>query len=266
MTRALFTRAIVFILCLVGMSIDVKASDQSGPEVTSVLFGHNVTPTTYTLSKSQMTVGNYVAGIGLTDQLTIATSPWLYSSYNMYSAIVKLRGCLSKTDAACDWDWAMQAMYLKTGHFGSSTYQMTALSDSFVVKKDFADFYSLNFAVNFMYFFDETSPFSIRREPYNSDAYQVTLSALQEVRLPYHFGLLVETGMLGLNYVYPEMHVGLSISHRSRFTLAQLGFSQTYTSGTLTRMFSTNQTQSLTSGEPGRDFSMHPEIQFQIFL
>lgn len=244
---------------------DVPA-ESSTPAFKSILFGHNVTPTTYTLPRSVVTVGNYVAGVGVTDRLTLATSPWLYYSYNMYSAVVKYRGCLEAGVAGCDWDWGVQAMYLKTGHFGSSSYQMTAVSGSFVVKKDFADFYSLNLAVNYMYFFDETAPFSLRREPYNNDAYQVTASTLQEVRLPGHFGLLVETGILGVNYVYPEIHVGLSVSHRSRVTLAQFGFSQTYTSGTLAHMFSTNQTQALSSGEPGRDFSMHPEIQFQAFF
>jgi hypothetical protein len=238
---------------------------QATPEFRSVLFGHNLTPTTDTLPKGAVTLGNYVAGVGVTDRLTFASSPWLYESYNMYSAIVKFRGCLSQGETKCDWDWAVQSMYLKTGHFGLNSYQMTALSSSFIVKKDFADFYSVNFAVNYMYFFDETNPFSLRREPYNDDPYQFSVTTLQEVRLPGHFGLLVEAGMLGLNYVYPEIHIGLSMSHRSRFTLAQIGFSQTFTSGTVSRLFSTQQTQALGGGEPGYDFSMHPEVQFQVF-
>jgi hypothetical protein len=117
-----------------------------------------------------------------------------------------------------------------------------------------------------MYFFDETAPFSLRREPYNTDAYQVSLSALNEIRLPAGFGILVEFGMLGLNYVYPEMHYGLSVNHRSNHFLVQLGFSQTMTAGTLSRLFKTNQIVSLTGGDPGYDFSMHPEVQLQLFF
>lgn len=184
----------------------------------------------------------------------------------MYSAIVRGRGCLETSGESCLTDWAIQAMYLKTGKFGDRAYQMEALNTSFVVKRDLADFYSLDVAFNFMNFFDETAPFSLRREPYNSDAFQFSLSTLHELRLPAGFGFLVELGVLGVNYTYPEMHWGLSVHHRSSHFLVQLGFSQTLTSGTLSRLFRTNQIVSLSGGEPGYDFSMHPEVQLQIFL
>ena len=232
----------------------------------SIVLGHNLTPTTQTLPKSGFTAGNYILGFGVSEKLTVATSPWLYSSYNMYSAIFRLRGCLQAIEETCKTDWAIQTMYLKTGHFGQRLYQMEAVNSSFVVKRDLADFYSLNVAINFMDFFDETAPFSLRREPYNNDAYQVSLSTLHELRLPGGFGFLIEFGMLGLNYTYPEMHYGLSVYHRSKNFLVQLGFSQTLTAGTLSRLFQTNQIVSLSGGEPGYDFSMHPEVQLQVFL
>lgn len=232
----------------------------------SIVFGHNLTPTTYTLSKGVLTLGNYILGYGVTDKLTIATSPWLYADYNMYSAVVRTRGEIgSHTHASERLDWAFQAMYLKTGKVGKSNYQMTAVNSSFVVKHDFESFYSLNLALNYMYFFDETAPYSLRREPYNNDAYQWSISSLQEIRLPGNFGFMAEAGMLGLNYKYPEIHIGLSMYHRSKYSLIQLGFSQTYTSGTLSRMFVTDQSETIAVVGPGRDFSMHPEIQIQLF-
>jgi len=256
----------LLILAIALLSSLVPVSVRADEQPRSILLGHNLTPTTYTLPKLGFTAGNFVLGGGVTDKLTLATSPWLYTSYNMYSGIVRLRGCLEREGDSCKTDWAVQAMYLKTGHFGKDTYQMTALNSSFVVKRDITDFYSLNLALNYMYFFDETAPFSLRREPYNDNAYQVSISSLHEIRLPAGFGFLIELGALGVNYMYPEFHYGLSVHHRSNNFLVQLGFSQTFTAGTLSRLFDTNQIMSLTGGEPGYDFSMHPEVQLQFFL
>ena len=65
--------------------IMVIAGSAYGAELTlegSFLIGHNVTPTTETPRQGVGTVGNYALGWGLTDNLFLATSPWIWVSYN----------------------------------------------------------------------------------------------------------------------------------------------------------------------------------------
>jgi hypothetical protein len=286
---------VVFFICLAFHSLSSAAQTASepvtdGPSNTapeiiqperSILLGHNLTPTVYTLPKGGFTVGNQVLAGAITKYLTLGTSPWLYYDYNMYSLIVRARGHFKTADATesglcevngqnldehCGPSWGLQLMYLKTGHFQLDNYQMTAINSSFVVKQDVASFYSVNLALNYMYFFDETEPYSLRREPFNHDAYQWTLTTLQEVRLPAHLGALIEFGVLGLNYKYPEVHVGISMHHKTRYVLLQAGFSETFTTGTIGRLFNIDQSATLAVQRPGRDFSFHPEIQLQFFL
>ena len=48
----------------------------------SILIGHNVTPTTDMLKSGVTTVGTYAMAYGFSDSFFIATSPWIWGSYN----------------------------------------------------------------------------------------------------------------------------------------------------------------------------------------
>lgn len=227
----------------------------------SILFGHNLTPTSYSLGRGVATLGNFAAGIGVTDRLIFATSPWMLNSYNMYSGFLRYRG---------DWSenrrWALQGAHFKTGHFYPDIYQMEASSAWFVASQDITPFYTVNLSLNYMYFFDETIPFSLRREPYNDQPYQYSVSSLQEVRLPHGFGICGEMGILGLNYTYPQFHFGASMNHRSRNFLVQLGYSNTATIAGIKGLYTQDQANIGRGKTKQIDYSLHPEIHIQAFF
>ncbi len=235
-----------------------------------MLFGHNLTPTTSTLKKNVYSVGSYAMAFGLTDRFTIATSPWLYSEYNMYSAIG--RYSLPFKDA----ELGTQLAYFKTDRMGSDFYQMEAVSVSTGYSWNVTNLYRLTLSGNYMYFFDETIPFSLRREPYNNQPFQLSLSTLHEGRFSKTVGFAAELGVLGINYSYPQAHFGASVNYKSAQWVVQAGYSQTLTLSdpSAVRQQAKNQRQnedgSLTQYQNQRarssDFSLHPEFQVQYFF
>src|SRR3954469_24971416 len=56
---------------------------------TQLFIGHNLTPSTDVLPSGRYTVGTYAAGVGLTENLLIATSPWIWSTYNTMNLHLK---------------------------------------------------------------------------------------------------------------------------------------------------------------------------------
>lgn len=55
----------------------------------AILIGHNVTPTTEIPLKHSWTVGTYALGFSATENLFIATSPWIWVSYNTANVHLK---------------------------------------------------------------------------------------------------------------------------------------------------------------------------------
>jgi len=245
----------VLALCLM-LPAAARAADEN-----SIVFGHNMSPTTYTLGRGVMSLGNFMAGVGVTDRLTIGTSPWMYLSYNMYSFVARYGA-----DLDADSRWAAQAAYFKTGEFAPNLYQMEATSLWLTWAKRLTPFYTLDVVGNHMHFFDETMPFSLRREPFNDDPWQVSLTTLQEIHLPAGFGLSAEIGCLGLNYVYPEIFYGASMNWKNSWFLAQIGFSQNITVSGAKTLYTRDQGRFGRNAGQYRDFDMHPEIHLQTFF
>ncbi len=227
-------------------------------ETKSVLFGHNLTPTTHTLKKGVWTVGNIVLGNGITDRLTIATSPWLFSSYNMYNGFLRSRSAMANGELG------FQLGYFKTGNFGKNQYQMEAVSLSSSYGYNVTPNYTFTLSVNYMYFFEETFPFSLRREPFNDQPYQFSLTTLHEANLSEKVGFIGELGVLGLNYSYPQLHFGTSMNYKAKSWLVQLGFSQTVTMSKAQKSLS--QASYHNSQDPTLDYAIHPEFQAQYFF
>lgn len=225
----------------------------------SILFGHNLSPTTYTLKKGVMSFGNFVAGLGVTDNWTIGTSPWMYTSYNMYSFVSRYGKALDD-----DHRLGVQAAYFKTDHIHNDLYQMEAASVWATLSQRVNNYYTIDFVANYMYFFDETLPFSLRREPHNNQPWQFSFTTLQEVRLPEGFGLSAEIGVLGVNYAYPQAFVGASMNWRNEWLLVQLGYSQNSTVTGFNRLYTSNQ--AMMSRDANDDQAVHPEVHLQAFF
>ena len=177
----------------------------------------------------------------------------------MYSGVVRSRLPIASGEAG------VQVGYFKTGNFGRNNYQMEALSASVSYSYDVTPAYTFAMSGNYMYFFDETFPFSLRREPYNDQPYQFSFTTLHEAHLSDKMGLTGEVGVLGLNYTYPQLHFGASINFKSNNWLLQGGFSQTITMSKADAAF-TQQSYTQASQDGSLDFAVHPEFQFQYFF
>lgn len=218
-------------------------------------LGHNLTPTTYTLSKGEITAGTYALGYGLTDELSIGTSPWLAYDYNMPMVQMKYGtpGFWEGSRIAADLN------YFKTYPYGENLYDMKAAMTRLGASYDVSSPYTLHAVLGIAYYWNDAKPFSLRLSPRNRDRYTLSLSTLHETRLTGNFGIMTELGMLGLNYLHPYLHWGTSLFVKWSFGYLQVGVSHS-----ITRF-----RESLDYG--GGSFELtdevyHPEIQLQFFL
>ena len=236
------------------------------------IFGHNLSPTTNTMNEGSWAIGSYALAYGYSDKVVLATSPWLYYNYNMTSAIVRY-----PVTKLRDWELRGQSAYFKTYSSSYEIYHMEALSQHLTLGKKINSSFVVHYNLSYMYFLDETKPFSLRREPLNNDPGQWTFTALFEAPLTKDFGLLGEIGVLGLNYHYPQAVMGASLQLGLNQWLLQFGFSMT---GTIDSYFSSdkidnNEVEYSPNGfyypsrryaRASRDFSVHPEIQIQYYF
>lgn len=231
------------------------------------LLGHNLSPTTYTLRKGELSVGTYAAIYGVSDNLTLGASPWMYFDYNMYTAVMRYGKQVNEKSRI-----GGQLIYFKTDRESfhiSNGYQMEAYSGNLTYSKFLNSRFTLHFNLNHMYFRDETLPFSLRREPFNDEPYQTTITMLSEIKATEDWGFLVESGILGLNYKYPQLIFGISSHLKFDNYLIQFGFNMTSTPEALFRgpRYDANNENggrlSKNELEGQNDFSVHPEIQLQ---
>lgn len=262
-------RAIIFILVLISLKAYGDEPNNTSmampeyaftPEISgqkSVNLGHNLSQTSYIPKSGVVTLGTQATGMSLTNHFFIATSPWLFSTYNMYNVNIK-----ATNDYFADYKMAFMASYFKTGDIYPNKYNMEAVSAWVIKSIDFSNALTTHFNLNLMYFFDETLPFSMRREPYNDQPGQLSISALNELRATNNVSFGVEFGVVGLTFNYPNLHAGLSVNYHSNSWLAQLGVSATTEADNIGKPFSQEQVQ---QGEP-KGTAIHPEIQLQYFL
>src|SRR5690606_4860169 len=83
------------------------------------ILGHNLTPTTALLGEGDVMVGTYAAGYGLTDTLTVATSPWLDISYSMPNLGLKY-ALPSGSDST---SFVAEGLYFKTYPYGDRFFE-----------------------------------------------------------------------------------------------------------------------------------------------
>jgi hypothetical protein len=227
----------------------------------SILLGHNLTPTTATTKKGVVNAGSYALTYGITDDTMIGTNTWMVWDYNSYNAVMRTKWNLADRF----WDEiSLQGVYLKSAAIGKDYYRMEAGMAWLTGKKIINSSYTLYTSFNYMNFWDETLPFSLRREPGTDDSYQYSISTLHELSMSDRFGFLLELGILGINYVRPEFQSGLSFHYTTETFLAQLGFSVSATPYNTDRLY---QPESFSQQrESPYDVSAHPEIQFQYFF
>ena len=236
--------------------------------------GHNLTPTTDVLLKNQVTLGSYVVGLGLSDRLMLATSPFFFILYN--SAAIDLRYALIQDES---FNLTIEGSYLKSLPYQNlgphDPYLQSTFFTRITTSRKFSDIYSLYLSIGHQYFWNAENPHSLNP---TKDRNVLSISTLHKFDLSSNFGIFAEAGVLGLNYksktfikqiTYgneyntspgPFTHFGLSFFYHTDTYYIQLGVSRS--SGTF------EKTPSLSDIEYSllENIWYHPEIQVQFFL
>lgn len=249
-------------------------SDLSEPFTSSnhsnLLLGHNVTPTSYTLGKNQLVAGPYYIGYGLTDQLMIATSPWVIAAYNM--PMVDLKYGFSPS--VIFEHASAEFMYFKTAEFGLDWYHQESTWLRFTGTNHIGPGYDLHTCLGIQYFIDAQVPFSLRPPPTNNTPLTISLTQLNEFHLSEHWGTFIEWGVLGVNYPDRFLHLGASIFYQWKTGYLQAGASKTFAIGpeyinygdVYDHMRVNEYGERTTSIYYLVDEPIHPEIQLEFLL
>ncbi len=232
---------------------------QTRPERLAFNIGHNASPTTYVTKADTWTIGNYALGYAISDSLLIATSPWIWTSYNTMNLTAKyivpissraragifsayFQSYQSKPFLRCESDWACRddgtfrrlqvsdenGFPVRTisnfpWHARVDRYQFQTLTTHALFGLDLTHT-TIHAGLKYSYFFNDDNPYSLRMDP-GVDAIrgQIDVTALFENRLSERLRLNLEAGTLGLNFLQPYLHVGASIAIVFPRVLVQLG-------------------------------------------
>lgn len=244
-------------------------------------MGHNVSSTSYLMDKWQCTAGIQVAGCGLAKNWTVATVPWLYFNYNMWSVVNRVR--LKNYEGG--GNWTVQFSYFKTfpqsrnSKYITYPYTMEAYWLQWIRAIPIAKHYRIyaNFHTN--YYADDKRPFSVRRPIPNRNQGQVNLTTLHEVALYKRFFIMAELGLMEIAQPNPPYaHVGLSFGRSGISYEWHLGFTLTSTPlGLFNPRSRRDYQQELRDTERGfnqhldrektkRDYAIHPEFSLQYYF
>ena len=219
---------------------------------TPLYIGHNLTPSTEVLKARTFTVGNYAAGFGLTENIFVATSPWIWYSYNTmnlhlkYSQDISARSTIGffasyfdsydstnlvNSDLNSPGNTPFAAADTPTGaNIAKSLnrYQWTSYSLHGLYSYHYEAGAVQYFNLKFSHFINDEMPYSLRMDPGNDEIRnQIDVSTLVKIPMRAGSSIALETGVLGLNYASPYAHLGASVAIQKQDWLVQLGASYT---------------------------------------
>lgn len=231
----------------------------------SVFLGHLLTPTTLLPKKGVVSLGTHVTGYSFSDKFLLGSSSFLYLFYNSPNLFLKYGDNINKKNK-----WAIQFDYLKSTdkyNLFSKDYVMEALMLWGVWSVDITEFYTLHTSLNYMYFYNEGDPHSLRREPFNNQPYQFSLTTLHDVRVNKKYGLASELGILGINYEIPNIHGAVSFRYTDKNLLLQFGlsFDVHFLGNSFDKSGYINSHPTLSYSHT-KEFITHPEIAIQYFF
>lgn len=242
----------------------LEVSTQLKSHTKSFFIGHNLTPATEIPQKGTWTVGSYAVGYALTDEILVATSPWIYVSYNTNNVHMKYSHMLTpksdigffasyfdSNDSTNLMNANPSSPNVPTGPGGfavpgggpgstSSTtttttvssgmnrYQWHSYSLSGLYSYRWSEATTEYFNLKYSYYFNDEMPYSLRMDPGDDSIRdQWDASTLWRFSADRHVCFDVELGVLGMNYVKPFAHSGLSIGYQGENWMLQLGGSYT---------------------------------------
>lgn len=246
-------------------------------------IGHLLSSNNNVLPDGKASVGTMYAGYGLSNNWTIASSPFVTYSFDMLNLVTRAAYDLDKkrrigfdlgyfktfgnpkseyADICAQNNGGVpddSCAYQLEKTRGFKNFKMEAWSFKFTYTKLVVPFYRFNTTLSYFYYIDARRPFSLHMDPQNNDKYALNLTTLHEFRLKQNQFLHAELGLWGLNYKYLYYHTGLSYSYQRGNWLWN---------GGLTTTFSPTLPQ-----EKERHFNyyksrlaIHPELQLQYFF
>lgn len=234
-------------------------------------LGHLMTPALSNLGAGEMTVGTMALGYGITRELTIAASPWLWGFYNMNNFVARYQAQPDRAES-----WGAELGYFKDNQSLGHTYQMEATSLWLLYRTRVSRFHRIHWSLNYMYFQDSTVPFSLKRWSFNESEpkEQISFTTLQEVATTPNTRLCVEAGIIGLNYHLMNYHFGASTAYRFEGGYIQFGLSATGYLGNITKSAYNQVYNKYMSDGTTIEFAsvyknsvaVHPEIQLQLLF
>lgn len=255
-----FGLGVLVLLATSNSALAVEEVVAATPALKPMYIGHNLSPSTEQMTARSWTVGTYLIAYAPTDSCLFGMNPWITWNYNSYNVVGRCR-LMNQTK----WfeEMNLQGAYLQSDHSLGDAYRQRVGILWWTVKHTFTDYYTLYTTLNFMHFWDETIPFSLRRDPGNDQPYQFSLTTLHRVRWTETLGFAFEFGALGLNYHTPLVHNGYSLVKTGKNYLAQAGFSMSAVPNDVDRLNSRTLTR---RQGPGYDFTLHPELQLQYYF
>ena len=242
----------------------LKLKNTSTFTSSNFFVGHSLSQTTYTLEKGQAMAGTFAMAYGVTDSVTLATSPWLLGLYNMPNFIVR-----TKLDVSKHLGLGFQAGYMRTEPYLQDSYKMEASYFNALVSSKWSRLFISHFQLNVMNFLDDERPFSIRvAQP--TTPLQISVSVLNEIsvfkKYKDEFGIGLELGRIGVNEPLPYNHFGFSFFRKVDKLLIQLGVSISATPNVESSDLAFIGSSMLPSGEEFKKIVTHPEVQLQWFF
>lgn len=234
-------------------------------------IGHLLTPAVSTMKAGELTVGTMFAGGGLSDKVSVGTSPWMLGFYNMQNLIARYQD-----DPGRQKSWGAQLAYFKTDQSLGKTYDMEAAGAWALYRTQIGRSHRLHLSLNYFHFMNSRVPFSLKRWSFNEKEPQGqwSLTTLQEIVTTLHTRVCLEFGVLGLNYHYPNYHFGASTAYRFDGGYIQFGLSATGYFSNMTKSAYNHVYNEWSANNAKMDFpsvyknsvAIHPEIQLQLFF
>jgi len=219
-----------------------------------IFIGHNLTPSTEVLRSGAFTVGNYAAGYGITENILLATSPWIWTTYNTknihlkYSKIISPQATagflVSYFDSFGSGDLVDSSISSRPGAFalptasevaiGTNRYQWTNYSASALYSYRYEGGTTQYLNLKYSYFINDDRPYSLRMDP-GDDSIRDQIDVSTLIKIPVEDGANVslESGILGMNFKESYLHLGGSVGFQNKGWLVQVGASYTVPVGLL---------------------------------
>lgn len=243
--------------------------------------GHLLSGNNHLLQKNEWGLGTMYAGYGVTDQWTIATSPFVLFDFSMANLQTRYaRNIDKKRRFGVDLAYYKSLNNEKSEYYdycvsspdpleeciknieraiGYRKFRMEAWSIKTTYSKLINAFYRFNTTFSYFYYLDDTRPFSFRMDPANNDKYALSLTTLHELKVSQNGYINLEAGFWGLNYQHPYYHAGITYNYQmSRWTLSA-GFSSTFNFD-----FPKEKIRKFVYYDSR--YSVHPELQIQTFF